>query len=323
MRLTAQWLKFQVCRFQARRWLKAQGPKVAAWCMFRLNQHARYRYGNAREDIYAMKNVFVRLLYQAGYCTQVTKHIQKYTCWSCNGTGEYWTGDECYKCDGSGIYRQHTLYLFRFSVDGRRFAWHQPGSLVTWDIELSEQQPQPYAEKEQVVVQLQLELLMLYMATVYEYLRGQGVTVIYDLPRRTRELPSWPGLWEALKSDLRAKVSYYRLKRQLSSFIEPYLDRWIEFLRLQSEVEVGQVAMTKAGSLVRVVRIDYGNQWDPDTATVEFLRPQGGGNYKVGDRMRCYAYKLRPVKWPAAGAGLAAVKLEKVKDKLCEDEIPF
>lgn len=56
------------------------------------------------------------------------QHI-KHHCWSCDGTGNwgYWRwdgGDACYRCNGTGVYREFFVELERYSLAGRMF--HRP-----------------------------------------------------------------------------------------------------------------------------------------------------------------------------------------------------
>lgn len=46
------------------------------------------------------------------------------TCWSCGGTGQHFEYDECYRCDGSGIYSSTYVLLQRWRVAEKLF--HQP-----------------------------------------------------------------------------------------------------------------------------------------------------------------------------------------------------
>lgn len=45
-------------------------------------------------------------------------------CWNCGGTGKHWTGEECYRCDGTGIYSQRTHFLQRWKLGDR--VYHCP-----------------------------------------------------------------------------------------------------------------------------------------------------------------------------------------------------
>lgn len=123
---------------------------VACGAMFRLNRTAREMgHGRERQAIYDLKNRFVRLLYEAGFCVDVTKHHQDYVCWRCDGSkiDPYGWDDEepCHKCGGTGLYRRNVLYCFTFDVLWTRWIWHQPRGLVDWKVYLTDDQPHGYS----------------------------------------------------------------------------------------------------------------------------------------------------------------------------------
>lgn len=63
----------------------------------------------------------------------------------CDLDGEEEDNDEegdgamnCYRCGGTGVYRtlpelRLEFVAFRFEVEGRRYTWHQPLEIVSWD----------------------------------------------------------------------------------------------------------------------------------------------------------------------------------------------
>lgn len=123
---------------------------TAAEAMWRLNRYAR-RVGSRwhSKPVYDLKNRFVRMLYEYGFCHAVTEVRQIFPCWGfgeqgCRGAG-------CLKCGGTGIYRTVILYCFTFVVGGRRFVWHQPRDLVTWPVRVTDVDDEPYQSNENVV----------------------------------------------------------------------------------------------------------------------------------------------------------------------------
>lgn len=195
MKSLKKYLKQQLYLYQAKQWLKANdATAVAAHCMFHLNRLARNG-GGDRPVIYALKNEVVRHLYLAGYCYHVSEQYQHFKCWSCEGTGEYWTGADCLRCDGTGIYRSHHLYQFHFRIRGRRYNWHQPLSLVDWPIVLTQETLGEYEKRQGVEIKLSWDLEALYLMTVYWFLRDQGVPA--------EELPCLLTLRKAIYQDLK------------------------------------------------------------------------------------------------------------------------
>lgn len=74
------------------------------------------------------------MLYQQGFCieaTKITTPLKIGLCFRCDGDGFDDFGDGCWKCGGSGTYSSggREFWAFRFTIDGRHFAWHQPGPL--------------------------------------------------------------------------------------------------------------------------------------------------------------------------------------------------
>jgi hypothetical protein len=114
--------------------------------MFQLNVLNRVKRNQYRFISYSLKNELVKYLYERGYCIEALLHCQKFECWSCSGTGEYWSGETCFKCDGSGVFREVWHYAFRFEVRGRRFSWHQPKTLVDFPVKLTPGLPELYKE---------------------------------------------------------------------------------------------------------------------------------------------------------------------------------
>lgn len=99
--------------------------------LFYLNRRIRGRKkGGFETRVYALKNQLVEHLYRAGHCTSAAIHHQALKCY-CGG--DAW----CEKCDGTGIYRETTLYYFKFDVGDRFYVWHQPAELVTWPVTLT------------------------------------------------------------------------------------------------------------------------------------------------------------------------------------------
>jgi hypothetical protein len=132
-------------RYQS--WREALVPACEA--MLNLNRYAKH--GSCREshreEIYELKNGLIALLYREGFCEECIAHerrLPEQRCHACEGTGEHWSGDDCLRCDGTGVYRESRVLrdiAFKFVVDGRIFAWHQPDHLVRFKYTISGTQP--------------------------------------------------------------------------------------------------------------------------------------------------------------------------------------
>lgn len=174
LRYLRMWWRYCQQSSQARRWLKANGDvKTAAYTMFHLNRIAQN--GHSKHFIYDLKSRFVQWLYEAGYCESVSLQKQTMTCWGCGGSGEAFFGDEdCHKCGGTGIYRQHLLYRFVFNIDGRTYVWHQPRSSVQYSVQITELGLSEYGDRQRFYGALNREVSELYMTVMVEFLRTKG-----------------------------------------------------------------------------------------------------------------------------------------------------
>lgn len=167
---------------EAKRWLTSDPVGTAAFCTFYLNQYARNsRRSSLKHLIYNLKKEMVKWLYQNNYCIRVSQSHQTMTCWH---TFDYNQGieDHCEKCFGTGIYRQHVLYMFTFSVGSFTYIWHQPESLINFDVTtnddnegISDTLPEYHVGKDDFYEPLQVSLRSLYLYVVKQFLEAQGV----------------------------------------------------------------------------------------------------------------------------------------------------
>ncbi len=161
-------------------WLSRLGSlSTAAEWMYRLNVFARSigRHPTA-DQIYALKNMFVKYLYRHGYAIEVVLHLQEFDCW---GTWPDGCSEDCPKCGGTGIYRTEKLYGFRFDVHGKRYAWHQPGKLIDYPVELTEHELAPFTEPARDAAILSLAEAWLGCCVVWWSLLLHGVVADLQL----------------------------------------------------------------------------------------------------------------------------------------------
>jgi hypothetical protein len=138
----------------------SRGGSLRSACdtMFTLNAWAVRNKGYAARWVYELKNHLVRYLYERGYCVAVTEQTQEIKCWGecvyCyeNEDGEseyeYECGPHCRRCGGTGVYKRHVLYRFIFHVGGQTFVWHQPQSLVNWNVTPTDPTVGEYRERD-------------------------------------------------------------------------------------------------------------------------------------------------------------------------------
>lgn len=201
------WLRWLLYLIQARRWLRHNDPdRIAAGAMWHLNRVARGG-GHRASCIYALKNRLVQHFYESGFCKDADRQYQRLVCRNCDGSKEDWTGDTCWKCEGTGVYRTYELIRFVFVIGGRRFVWHQPARLVTWHVWYTSQEWGDYGRQPgQGWESLDPRIAELYYIVVHEYLRQRGqLEGLYADIR--------PRLAQCIKDDWRAWVrgqSWYR-----------------------------------------------------------------------------------------------------------------
>lgn len=232
---------------ESRSWLKAnQKSTLVMDAMFHLNHEvkgypSRSRYAAA---VYALKNELIKWLYENGYCVHVTKERQTFECWDCGGTGsDGWHDyDQCLKCDGTGIYREHVLYRFVFEYNGRRYIWHQPSGLVTWSVELSNDEIRPFQEpKSAASKSIGNTYYNYYTGVVHAFLRMNGV------PKN--RLPTSYTLRMAIRDEweeTHLSYSIRRLRRRVQYFKWAMDERVHNLKRLWTYVSTGELPVREA-----------------------------------------------------------------------------
>lgn len=204
MKHLALYLKHRsILRRAFRRVSAPDGVEHAAECMFHLNRLAlNLPKRNLRKwAIYALKTPFLRVLYEQGYCVWATLEQQDMECWECGGKGSFGydeglDGDfTCEDCNGSGVYRSHQLYHFTFSVNGKRYNWHQPADQVKWNVRLTTDEigKYTYADPGPWDSVPSDESVDKVAAAVYAYCRRNGV--------QAGDLPLAPSLSRAVRNE--------------------------------------------------------------------------------------------------------------------------
>jgi len=137
-----------------------------------------------KDHLYAYKRLIIRILYEKGYCTRVTRHMQRMECWGCDGEG--YTShrysqtspvrkSRCDRCYGTGIHAEYQLHLFKFSIGGKFFNWHQPSGFADWlqeetDLEADYEEPKYSANSELYPVDnLQVSYYIMHLYLIRHY----------------------------------------------------------------------------------------------------------------------------------------------------------
>lgn len=235
------WRDWNLVR-ETRTWLLAnKNSTLVMDAMFHLNHEVK-SYPSRSEHaqvVYGFKNELIKWLYQNGYCVHVSKERQTFECWNCDGTGsDGWNDYEyCDKCDGTGIYREHILYRFVFEYNGRRYIWHQPSSLVTWDVEVSDNEIRKFQESSNPISHTLTNMFHNhYIGVVHAFLRLNGVPA--------KSLPTGFTLWMAIKAEWMDTHQYYvwrRFKRRVIDFKWGIDERVGHLKRLWAYVGTGEL----------------------------------------------------------------------------------
>ncbi len=229
------WLRWLICTWQARRWLRAGDPdRIAADCLFVLNRIARQcGRSHAASCVYALKGLAIRYWHDRGFCLDIAQQRQDLECWQCGGTGRaeprWEINSGCWKCGGTGVYASHLLYRFIFSIGGRRYIWHQPKNVLDWEprsdlVRIGGRYERGISRH----IESDLwEIRELYYATLYAYLAQRG----YRPPAHS---DARPRLRESLRNDWRTwlidrrwwrrwNTTHYRIKTLVAA-VRRYLD---------------------------------------------------------------------------------------------------
>lgn len=140
------YLQYRWMRVRAARDVRQHGELLAARTLWALNHVAKERKGYVAEQIYALKTIAIKYWYLDGRALAVGQQRQELVCNRCGGLGvDPFYSDTCGRCRGSGIYKNHNLYTFKLDLGGEVFEWHQPASMVDYDVELTEGDVGQYA----------------------------------------------------------------------------------------------------------------------------------------------------------------------------------
>lgn len=220
---------------------------VACGAMFHLNRYAQQVERHNASPIYNLKNRFVRMLYEFGYCRSVTQQKQILECWACEGTGRNDPWDtsvqpSCWKCGGTGVYRVVTLYRFTFDVRGMRWTWHQPcdlvgwpvdvrgtrwiwhqpWDLVGWPVDVTDEDPEPYrrpgAVKRQTKKEVGRAIVTVWAALRFARRPQPALPGLLRLNERYRRIPFPTGWFEnqvGLSLPTRRRLRAHRIRRRI------------------------------------------------------------------------------------------------------------
>jgi hypothetical protein len=131
----------------------------AAEALWLLNRHAKRL--KKPERIYEIKNQYLKLLWELGYCVSAclaTSPDKDLACWACDGTGggdgdfDGFDDDDldgfgegyCRRCGGTGVYRTvsgREYWALVFVIGDRTYSWHQPLGSCDWAKPIGDPQP--------------------------------------------------------------------------------------------------------------------------------------------------------------------------------------
>ncbi len=118
-----------------RSFARYEGALAAAMGLRYLNRHTEDGLHRQRDEVYRLKRALITLFYCQQFPVHVSRQQQTLRCDRCCGTGIFYSPrsgyeDDCWHCDGTGIYRQTSLLRFQFTIGGEVFVWHQPEDRV-------------------------------------------------------------------------------------------------------------------------------------------------------------------------------------------------
>ena len=125
---------------------------VGCKALFKLNRLAKLRSCiDYRDDIYYLKNLWIGMLYGAGFCDRCELHETTRTqpkvfrgcmdCEDCNGNG-------CSICDDTDRFLGSAtleFIVFSFLIEGARYTWHQPLEDVLFEYQLTNEERVSFA----------------------------------------------------------------------------------------------------------------------------------------------------------------------------------
>jgi hypothetical protein len=247
----------------------------------------------------------------------LTQQRQGLVCWHTRDYNEGWE-DYCEKCDNTGWYRLHNLYRFVFEIGGRRYVWHQPESLVTWPVTVTDPDVGEYKEYISEPTGFTTTLGNLYRATLYQYLLGQGIS--------RNELPPVSTLKSALRDEWYWNISWpisrwwYELRWWVKERPE-WLAYWLE---KQAELKVGDMALApnEPRQLVKILKIGLEDYWPYGSDRLADCEYTLNGHLpKVATWC---VEELQPVGLRVKAAKRLLGVVNRIRmDGLDEDEIPF
>lgn len=121
----------------------------SAKLLYSLNRFAKYRYCSSKEEIYALKNVLIKIFCDFGFVKNIKTHHQKTDgkiCFACEGEG-------CERCYDGYFILPTTLkfLLFECEFNNEKYSWHQPKNLVNFKLPFTPSNPEyidlPFEEK--------------------------------------------------------------------------------------------------------------------------------------------------------------------------------
>jgi hypothetical protein len=186
------------------------GVTAACEAMRRLNKYAKASgWDHERDEIYALKRRLIGELLEQYPCA-IAAAVHRLPCNRCDGTGiwERWAhyADTCHKCGGTGVYREHELLCFRFSINGRRYSWHQPREF--WStVQPQEHDGEYKPEGDRGAVYLNDFAYELACETIAQWIEAQGLAL--PVPSRRPGISIADAVradWLSLRSVLRSSI---------------------------------------------------------------------------------------------------------------------
>lgn len=167
-----------------------QAEAYAIWTGNRLVKAAQR---STRNRFYEAKDAWLRRVAWSLVDGQVTR-VETRLCYDCGGKGE-----DCERCDGSGVWSMRTLYLHILDIDGERFAFHSyttPALLSCTQGEDAEAFGTPFTDAERASLLLPLSGIVKMLRWAMFHGWSEAVTLVGPhtiTPVVRCHCTAWPG----------------------------------------------------------------------------------------------------------------------------------
>ena len=168
----------------------AEAHVTAIWIANRL---VKNHYRSTRRVFYECKDSFIRT-HQHCLIEGKRVRVEQRFCRACGGTGD---DGNCFRCDGTGIWSERTLYCHYFIIAGRRYSFHSYEKPARVSIEPGEDL-ESYGGRFTEEEMKEFPLPMSGLLRMLRWVTAAGVPaepveeIRFRIPCEQLALPGWP-----------------------------------------------------------------------------------------------------------------------------------